>query len=46
MIYWLTGTAGSAARRYREFGSGGHFAALQAPGLLVDDVRAFLGGLR
>lgn len=81
-IYWLTGTAGSAARLYREHGDlyrdmpynslptavavfppdntlrplaerhhnvvrhttydrGGHFAALQAPDLLVDDIRAF-----
>ncbi|MBP2355337.1 pimeloyl-ACP methyl ester carboxylesterase [Kribbella aluminosa] len=33
-------------RRHRivhwsEFTSGGHFAALEAPGLLVDDIRAF-----
>jgi pimeloyl-ACP methyl ester carboxylesterase len=82
MLYWLTGTAGSAAnlyyesmhpknwptpsavptgvavfaediaiRRYAERGNnivhwseydrGGHFAALEAPDLLVDDVRAF-----
>jgi len=82
MLYWLTGTAGSAAnlyyeamhstnwptpsgvptgvavfaediaiRRYAEqsnsivhwseFDRGGHFAALEAPDLLVDDVRAF-----
>lgn len=82
--YWLTGTAGSAARIYREGGaegwgmrpapspvptsvvnflgdravrgladlsntitrwteydSGGHFASLQAPDLLVDDIREF-----
>ena len=87
-LYWLTGTAASAARLYREaaaswgreversavptgmavfpgdstvrtfaerehaivhwseFDRGGHFAALQAPDLLVDDVRAFFRGLR
>ncbi|GAA3024030.1 epoxide hydrolase family protein [Streptosporangium longisporum] len=82
-VYWLTGTAGSSARLYRdgamdwsqsmgrsavptgvavfpgdagirriaerddnvvhwsEFGRGGHFAAMEAPDLLVEDVRAF-----
>ncbi|WP_106396272.1 epoxide hydrolase family protein [Actinocorallia populi] len=82
-IYWLTGTAASSARLYREtaadwgrpveksdvptgvavfpgdagvrrvaerehnvvhwseFDRGGHFAAMEAPDLLVDDVRAF-----
>ncbi|WP_043778731.1 epoxide hydrolase family protein [Amycolatopsis rifamycinica] len=83
-IFWLTGTAGSAARLYREAGqdgwgerpapsgvptavanfrgdhairglaelsntvtrwseydTGGHFASLQAPDVLVEDVRAF-----
>ncbi|WP_245589857.1 hypothetical protein [Amycolatopsis balhimycina] len=29
-----------------EFGRGGHFAAMEAPDLLVDDVRAFFGKLR
>jgi pimeloyl-ACP methyl ester carboxylesterase len=88
MLYWLTGTAGSAARMYyenmhsgewsqqpcavpvgvaafaedipirryaeqsnnivqwSEFDRGGHFAVLEAPDLLVDDVRAFFRGLR
>jgi pimeloyl-ACP methyl ester carboxylesterase len=32
--------------RWTEFGRGGHFAALQAPDLLVDDVRAFVRDLR
>jgi len=87
-LYWLTKTAGSAARLYREsaalwgqkverssvptalavfpgdatvrpfaerehevvrwteFDRGSHFAALQAPDLLVDDLRAFLAQLR
>jgi pimeloyl-ACP methyl ester carboxylesterase len=87
-LYWLTGTAGSAARLYREgagawgkkaefsavptgvavfpgdssirrfaehdntivhwseFDRGGHFAAMQAPDLLVGDVRTFFRGLR
>ncbi|TDD87222.1 epoxide hydrolase family protein [Actinomadura rubrisoli] len=87
-IHWLTGTAGSAARFYREnasawgkererspvpvgvavfagdstirrfaerehrvvrwteFGSGGHFAAMEVPDLLADDVRAFFRDLR
>ncbi|KAB2344372.1 epoxide hydrolase family protein [Actinomadura rudentiformis] len=82
-IYWLTGTAGSSARLYKEgatdwgqpvepskiphgvavfpgdagirrlaerqhhvvhwseFDRGGHFAAMEVPDLLVDDVRAF-----
>lgn len=87
-VYWLTGTAGSAARIYyedaqtwgqaqprspvptgvavfpnditirplaerdhnvvqwTEFSRGGHFPALEAPGLLVDDVREFFRKLR
>jgi pimeloyl-ACP methyl ester carboxylesterase len=87
--FWLTGTAGSAARLYREIGaeawgtrpapspvptgvanfagdhairgladlshtvtrwseypSGGHFASLQAPDLLVTDIRKFFHTLR
>jgi pimeloyl-ACP methyl ester carboxylesterase len=87
MLYWLTGSAGSAAnlyyesmhsrhwptpstvatgvavfaediaiRRYAERGNrivhwsefdrGGHFAALEAPDLFVDDVRTFFRSLR
>jgi pimeloyl-ACP methyl ester carboxylesterase len=88
MLYWLTGTIGSAAhlyyenmhtgswhedpattptgvavfaediaiRRYAEYGNnithwsdfetGGHFAALEAPDLLVGDIRKFFRGLR
>ncbi|MFF7952768.1 epoxide hydrolase family protein [Streptomyces griseorubiginosus] len=94
MLYWLTGTAGSAARiyyerahaegdhaarptepstaptalavfpaeiqiplrhkaertenivRWTELGRGGHFAAMEEPDLLVDDVRAFFRQLR
>ncbi len=88
-IFWLTGTAGSAARLYREAGSeawgrrpdpspiptgvanflgdrairglaelshtvthwsryphGGHFASLQAPSLLVSDIREFFRTVR
>ena len=87
-VYWLTGTAGSAARIYfedarswgqakprspvptavavfpnditirplaerdhnvvqwTEFSRGGHFAALEAPDLLVDDVRTFFRQFR
>jgi len=86
MIYWLTGTAGSSARLYKEspnrfqdrsstptavavfpaeiarsvralvekhttvvrwteFDRGGHFAALEEPDLLAEDVRAFFQGL-
>jgi epoxide hydrolase len=32
--------------RWTEFTQGGHFAAMEQPGLLVDDVRAFFRGLR
>jgi len=87
MLYWLTGTANSAARLYYEnmhsgqwpyrtevptgvavfaedisirqyaeqtntithwtdFDTGGHFAALETPDLLVADVRQFFRGLR
>jgi pimeloyl-ACP methyl ester carboxylesterase len=87
MLYWLTGTAGSAARIYYEvmhtgnwphrtdvptgvavfaediairryaeetntithwtdFDTGGHFAALEVPDLLIADVRKFFRGLR
>ncbi|MEU7154798.1 epoxide hydrolase family protein [Streptomyces sp. NPDC045470] len=90
MLYWLTNTAASAARLYKdsatsfglprqlnvplgiavfpgeqappvrrfaerthphitswtEFDTGGHFAALEAPGLLIDDVRRFFRPLR
>lgn len=87
-VYWLTGTATSSARLYREgraswgqparpsevpsgvavfpgdfgirtiaerennvvhwseFERGGHFAAMEAPDLLVGDIRAFFRGLR
>ncbi|HEU4897402.1 MAG TPA: epoxide hydrolase [Actinomycetota bacterium] len=87
-VYWLTGTAGSAARIYyegarswgqaqprssvptavavfpgdttirpladrdhnvvhwAEFSRGGHFAAMEAPDLLVGDVREFFGQVR
>ena len=86
-VYWLTATAGSSARMYKEstywgtpqpssgvptgvavfpgdatmrpladrehnvvhwteFERGGHFAAMEAPDLLVDDVRAFFRTLR
>ncbi|MEU4804709.1 epoxide hydrolase family protein [Actinosynnema sp. NPDC023587] len=33
-------------RRWTEFDRGGHFPALEAPELLVEDVRAFFAGLR
>jgi pimeloyl-ACP methyl ester carboxylesterase len=89
MLYWITGTAGSAARMYYEnmhagpnwgrppsrtplavaafaedvsirrygeqannivrwsdFERGGHFAAMEAPDLLVQDLRAFFRSLR
>jgi epoxide hydrolase len=87
-IYWVTGTAGSSARLYREgasrwgqrserspvptgvavfpgdiairrlaqsehtivhwseFDRGGHFAAMEAPDLLTDDIRTFFRPLR
>jgi pimeloyl-ACP methyl ester carboxylesterase len=87
MLYWLTGSAGTAANmyyenmhadgwptpsatptgvavfaedvsirryseqlntitRWTEFDRGGHFAALEAPDLFVDDVRAFFATVR
>ena len=85
MLYWLTGTAGSAARLYKEmadawepaerspvpigvavfpgdpsvrrfvehdvvhwseFDRGGHFAAMETPDLLVDDIRKFFRRFR
>jgi pimeloyl-ACP methyl ester carboxylesterase len=33
-------------RHWTDMPRGGHFAALEQPGLLVDDVRAFFRGLR
>jgi hypothetical protein len=42
-IHWLTATAGSS---WSELDRGGHLAALEAPGFLVGDVRAFFRGLR
>ncbi|MFX3631704.1 MAG: epoxide hydrolase family protein [Candidatus Pristimantibacillus sp.] len=87
-LYWLTGTAGSSARIYKEeakswgmpaqrstvptgvavfpndisirriverehnvvhwseFNRGGHFAAMEAPDLLANDIRKFFGRLR
>lgn len=32
--------------RWTEYPVGGHFPAMEVPQLLVDDVRAFFGGLR
>ncbi len=32
--------------RWTEFDRGGHFAALEAPDLLIADIRAFFGQLR
>ena len=31
---------------WSEFGRGGHFAAMEAPDLLVDDIREFFSKLR
>ena len=31
--------------RWTEFGSGGHFPALEVPDLLTSDIRAFFGSL-
>ena len=49
MIYWLTNTAASAARFYYEDAATApvqHFAAHDAPDLLVDDIRQFFGKVR
>jgi pimeloyl-ACP methyl ester carboxylesterase len=32
--------------RYTEMAKGGHFAAMEEPELLVEDIRAFAEGLR
>jgi pimeloyl-ACP methyl ester carboxylesterase len=37
---------GNAITRWTEFERGGHFAAMEAPDLLVGDVRAFFAGRR
>ena len=37
---------GYNVQRWTEMPSGGHFAAMEEPGLLVEDVRAFFRGLR
>ena len=44
VVRWLD--ADYDIRRWTEFGRGGHFAALEEPDLLVDDVRAFFRPLR
>ena len=41
----LMDPAGAIAH-WSEFDRGGHFAAMEVPDLLVDDVRAFFRGLR
>ena len=41
---WAEGTEG--VRRYTLMPRGGHFAAPEAPDLLVDDIRAFFRMLR
>ena len=40
------GRAGYNVQRWTEMPRGGHFAAMEEPGLLVEDVRAFFRGLR
>ena len=35
-----------AIARWTEMPRGGHFAALEAPGLLLEDIRAFFAPLR
>jgi hypothetical protein len=38
--------AGNTITRWTEFDRGGHFAAMETPDLLVDDIRAFFRALR
>jgi pimeloyl-ACP methyl ester carboxylesterase len=40
------GYASIHSTRWSELDRGGHFAAIQAPDLLIKDVRAFFRGLR
>ncbi|MBO0702802.1 MAG: epoxide hydrolase [Candidatus Dormibacteraeota bacterium] len=40
------GEAGNTITRWTEFDRGGHFAAMETPDLLVDDIRAFFRTLR
>jgi hypothetical protein len=44
MLYWPTNTARSSAN-WAEYESGGHFAALETPDLLIADVREFFRGI-
>jgi hypothetical protein len=38
--------AEGSIRHFSEFQEGGHFPAMEAPDLLVEDVRTFFRGLR
>jgi hypothetical protein len=43
---WVERSAGSQLIHFTEMPRGGHFAALEQPQLLADDVRAFFRKLR
>jgi hypothetical protein len=38
--------ADNAIAHFSEFTEGGHFPAMEEPGLLVEDIRAFFRGVR
>jgi len=52
MLYWMTGTIESSFLPYHDVAPmpglprGGHFAALEEPELLAQDIRAFFRPLR
>ena len=46
MLYWATGTIGSSFQRWTAMPRGGHFAALEEPTLLAEDIRAFFRPMR
>ena len=43
---WVERNAGDQLLHYTAFDRGGHFAALESPDLLVDDVRLFFARVR
>src|SRR5262249_10382209 len=46
MLHWLTGTAAPSLVHWSELDHGGHFPAIEAPDLLVADLRAYFRRFR